>query len=374
MRIRSTWSLALVGAVGASLITGCVGVPESRLEASPSVGAVGAVSPTEAPTTPATNVSSPTDPTQALMFEPLADLGRGLFFVDVRSGAASRLPRRITSIPGAASYDVSPDGSMILFDNAGLWAPSDEPVERGLHQLYVANIDGSHLRQLTDDPIGASEASWSPDGTKVVYLGRRARLCCWRFPAELTVLDLETGTTTVLAHGPAFRFSEPFFSADGNSILFTHWHEQSRPDLWTIPDGGGQPAPLLESRGWADPSPDGSSLVYQRIETWHEGHCGSDYGVLWISDADGRDPRMLVPKAADELRSTGDPAWSPDGTRIAYSANLVPPDGCDSKWKTGVYVMDVETRDRRLIAFGTSIDWVDDRTLLIKRWGGGGER
>jgi Tol biopolymer transport system component len=373
MRIRSMWSLALVVAVGASLITGCGGAPEPRLEASPSAGIVGAASLTEAPTTPAPNVPSPTEPAETLKVEPIADLGRGLFVVDVRSGTASRLPRSITSVRGAGNYDVSPDGSRILFDNAGLAAPSNKPAERGLHQLYVANIDGSHVRQLTDDPIGASEGSWSPDGTKVVYLGRRARLCCWRFPADLTVLDLETGTTTVLAHGPAFHFSEPFFGADGNSILFTDWHKQSRPDLWTIPAGGGRPEPLLEGRGLAHPSPDGSSLVYQRIESWQEGHCGIDYGVLWISDADGRDPRMLVPKAADELRGTGDPAWSPDGTRLAFRANLVPPDGCAFNWKPGVYVMDVATRDRTLIAVGRSIDWLDDRTLLISRLGGGGE-
>ena len=241
MRIRSTWSLALVGAVGASLIAGCVGTPEPQLEASPSVGVVGAASPTEVATTASTIVPSPPEPTEALKFEPLADLGRRLFFVNVRSGAASRLSRRITSTPGAGNYDVSPDGSMILFDNAGLAAPHTKPAERGLHQLYVANIDGNHVRQLTHDPVGASQGSWSPDGTKVVYLGGWAKICCYRFPADLTVLDLETGTTTVLAHGPASRFYEPFFSADGKSILFKVWSNAWRADLWTIPADGGKP-------------------------------------------------------------------------------------------------------------------------------------
>ena len=365
---NSTLRLAFVGALVGSLVAACESPPEPLLEASPSVAvAVGGSSPTGAPTTPATNVPSPTEATGTLRFEPLADLGRGLFFVDVRSGAASRLPRSVTSIPGAGNYDVSPDGSMILFDNAGLGAPWNK---RGLHQLYVANIDGGHVRRLTDDPIGASQGSWSPDGTKVVYLGGR---CCAKNLADLSVLDLETGTTTVLTHGRAFHFSEPFFSADGNSIHFTDWNNQRRNDLWTIPAGGGRPEPFLEGQGWADPSPDGTSLVYERIETWREGHCGSDYGVLWISDADGRDARLLVPKAADELRGTRAAAWSPDGTRLTYSANLVPPDGCDSHGKLGVYVMDVETRDKRLIAFGRGIDWLDDRTLLIRHWGEGGE-
>ena len=280
---------------------------------------------------------------------------------------------------GAGNYDVSQDGSMILFDNERLAAPHTKPAERGLHQLYVANIDGSHVRRLTNDPVGASEGSWSPDGTKVVYLGRWARLCCYHSPAALTVLDLGTGMTTVLANGPASRFSEPFFSADGNSILFANRQNARRADLWTIPAEGGRPEPLLvEGQGSADPSPDGTSLVYELIESWQQYapngiFAASSYGVLWISDADGSDPRMLVPKAADELRGTGDAAWSPDGTRIAYFAELVPPFGASSltpvSESVGVYVMDVETRHRRLIAFGTSIDWLDDRTLLIRSWG-----
>lgn len=62
MRIRSTWSLALVGAVGASLITGCLGAPEARLEASPSVGVAGVVSPTGAPSELVSGTDSARDP------------------------------------------------------------------------------------------------------------------------------------------------------------------------------------------------------------------------------------------------------------------------------------------------------------------------
>jgi hypothetical protein len=61
MRIRSMWSLALVGAVGASLIAACVGAPEPRLEAGPSVGVAGAASPTGAPNEPASSLDSPGD-------------------------------------------------------------------------------------------------------------------------------------------------------------------------------------------------------------------------------------------------------------------------------------------------------------------------
>ena len=56
--VRSTWILALVGAVGAALIAGCVGAPEPRLEASPSVGVAGLASPTGAPNEPVSATDS----------------------------------------------------------------------------------------------------------------------------------------------------------------------------------------------------------------------------------------------------------------------------------------------------------------------------
>ena len=254
-----------------------------------------------------------------------------------------------------------------MFDNSLHTTPSGkEPILR-YHQLFIANIDGSDVRQLTDDAIGASQPSWSPDGSKVVYLGGWAKLCCWRNPADLMVLDLRTGMSTTLAQGRAEDFDAPSFSLDGSSVNFARWPNYSRPDLWTIPAAeGGRPEPFLDGRGAGEFSPDGTKIVYGWTESFMSGNCGKSYGVAWISDADGSDPRRVAPEAADEARSTWAAGWSPDGTRIAYSENLGPPDSCTYGPTSGAYVMDVETGDETLIAFGQPVDWVDDRTLLVR--------
>jgi Tol biopolymer transport system component len=305
--------------------------------------------------------------------EPLADLGAGIYVVDVRTGETSRFPEAFRSIEGAGDYEVSPDDSMILFDNANRTTASDQPAELGHHQLYVANVDGSNLRQVTDDPVGASQGSWSPDGTKVVYLGGWARLCCWHSPADLMVLDLATGTSTRVTTGRAKAFYEPFFSADVGTIVFTRYHYEDpsdQYDLWSIPVGGGHPTRVLEDAGYgASYSPDGTEILYQRTATAFGlgNRCASSYGVGWISDADGNLPRLLVPRAGEEPRGSSAAAgWSPDGTRIAYRADLAPPDGCSLDSGSGIYVKDLETGARTLIAFGEPIDWLDDRTVLIK--------
>jgi Tol biopolymer transport system component len=316
---------------------------------------------------PAPDPGDPVTPTPSAspVPEPLFELEPGYQFVDVATGKATPFPRSLTSIRGAGNFDVSPDGSMILFDNASITADHTEPVEVGRHQLYVANIDGSGLRQLTNDPVGASQGSWSPYGTKVVYLGGWARLCCNRSPADLMVVDVATGTTTQLAHGSAKDFQEPFFKADGTEILVTRADPDTQDDLWTIAVDDGRQEFVLEDRGYAVPSPDGASMVYRRMIHWMEGisggYSGGSIAEVWISDADGKHPRVLVDTTDAHLSATAGAGWSPNGAWLGYSQYLAWPDG-----PIGAYVLDTRTGDRTLVAFGRTVDWLDDRVLLVR--------
>ncbi len=300
---------------------------------------------------------------------PLVHLEAGTYFVNVRTGVAVPVPRSIMSIPGAGDYDISPDGTKILFDNARWFTPSDKPIRPGHHQIWVANIDGSRLRQLTDDPAGASQGSWSPDGTKVVYLGGWARLCCWLTPADLTVVDVSTGTTTRLAHGIARAFQTPTFSADGNEVLFTRpgnapagkWPS----DLWTMPLDGGRPRLLLQDRGYGSFSPNGRTIVFPRLATWQEGNGMGTYAQVWVSEADGRKERILVRSGGGWSGDTGQGRWSPDGRWIFYSTDGDP----QTYRRGGLYIRDMSMGRSTLLSEGCGYDWLNDETLLVERRG-----
>ena len=66
----------------------------------------------------------------------------------------------------------SPDG---MVQGVGTWSPNGEQLlyfKGGSmsENVYVMNADGSHQLALSNDDLGmVTEASWSPDGTRVVF-------------------------------------------------------------------------------------------------------------------------------------------------------------------------------------------------------------
>ncbi len=113
--------------------------------------------------------------------------------------------------------------------------------------LYEIRLDGSGLRQLTDDAYWSDfEPTWAPDGTVVFASDRSGRSSeCGRFSADHTVINLYARSP----EGRIWRLSDnkdidryPHCLDDGR-IAYTRWEYQERHffevhALWAIrPDG-----------------------------------------------------------------------------------------------------------------------------------------
>lgn len=77
----------------------------------------------------------------------------------LRADAAEPVP--LTLGPRDTDPVISPDGSVVIFRRAA---------ESGPAQLYLLPIDGGEPRRLTDHPLGAGRAVFSPDGSRIAYL------------------------------------------------------------------------------------------------------------------------------------------------------------------------------------------------------------
>ncbi|MBP9902875.1 MAG: PD40 domain-containing protein, partial [Verrucomicrobia bacterium] len=123
----------------------------------------------------------------------------------------------------------------------------------GAVDLYVADIDGSHLRQLTKSKEDESSPCWSPDGQWICFAGKsNERRALWKVP---------------VAGGPLVRIptsgvsnpSEPDWSPDGKWIVFTA--QMGGFEICVVPAKGGEATQLGlgEDPSWA---PNSRTVVY----------------------------------------------------------------------------------------------------------------
>ncbi len=239
----------------------------------------------------------------------------------------------------ACSY-FFPDMQRIVFtstrDNMdmplGNW--SDEREYPQGAELYIADIDGSNIRRLTNNQWYEAEVSVSPDGEWIVF-GRQidGKMDLWRMRPD-------GSDEQQITFSEDWQEGAPFYLPDSETILFRAWKRSEygkvRPTpmtVFTIRHDGSERTQRTFDRdmNWAPyPAPDGRHYVFVRIV---EG----DNWEIFLGDLAGQEPhrRLTYNKSFD-----GFPSLSPDGKKMLFTRSH---GGFMSNLYT--YVMDVSSLD-----------------------------
>lgn len=230
-------------------------------------------------------------------------------------------------------YTMKPNGTErkkltnnLAYDTSPTYSPTGTKIafasvrEGDVSKIYTMNAAyGKDQRNLSGSTNGKDPA-YSPSGTKIAFVGQGE-------DEDILVMNATDGsakkplTNTPPVNGYEVREREPAYSPDGTKIVF--YKETFRPhdvDLYTMNAKGKAVRQITDYPGKEyspDWSPSGQRIVFYQV-TRTKG------ARIFTIRPDGTDRQLVV-------QYGGDPVWSPDGSKIAFTrdghAYTVNPDG-----------------------------------------------
>jgi len=247
--------------------------------------------------------------------------------------------------------------------------------------IFTIGLDGTGKTYLTSDGSDYKNelASWSYDGSKIVYMRyplndpdapsqAEQERAGFFDPAYVWTMNADGSDKRQLTSGTHYG-GLPTFSPDGTSILFTGLDTGSA-ELWSVNADGTSLHEVTRTTGsetsifgqeiqWstnASYSPDGTKILYGSTQS---GPC-----EIWIMNADGSDQRQLTFPDDPDAPDANIPSWSPDGTKIVFWSGF-------QRARGNIFTMNADGSDRTQLTFdGLSINndnptWSPDGKSII---------
>jgi dipeptidyl aminopeptidase/acylaminoacyl peptidase len=302
----------------------------------------------------------------------------------------------------------SPDGSRVAFTVTTM----DLEANKGRRDIWIAATDGSGAHRLTTDPANDWSPRWRGDDALYFLSSRSDSIQVWRWDfasgaaSQATDLPLDVGELVVGPQGKALYLGLAVFPDCDDSIPCTvkrleareadkasgmifdkvfvrhwdTWKDGRRNHIFRVPIGengsagtlvdlmpgvdGDSPTIPWGGDGDFSVSPDGSWLVYTaKVVDGSEEVWSTDWD-LWAVPTDGSQPAQCLTE--DNEAWDASPAFSPDGSQLAYVAMARPGYEAD---RYRVMVMDWTTKKtsnltERWDRSPGSVVWAPDGKML----------
>ncbi len=245
-------------------------------------------------------------------------------------------PRRVSTGRGRTTCSFfRPDGKKILFASSHLdpkVAETEEAERKKLAEeaadpskrrrryewvfdehmdIFEADLDGSHLKRLTDTPGYDAEGSYAPDGRSIVFCSTRGG------DPDLYIMNADGSGVRQLTHAPGYD-GGPFFSPDGKRVIFRSDRKQKDLlQIYVINADGTHERALTDNHGvnWCPYwHADGRHIVYAFAD-YSNPTVRPNFDLYLMDVEDGKTERITFAPAADVL-----PVFSPDGKRLMWTS------------------------------------------------------
>lgn len=307
------------------------------------------------------------------------------------------------ALKSISDLQISPDGKRLAFTVTS----SDLAKAERNSDIWMMNLDGSNLQQMTRDKAADFHPRWSPDGQQLLFLSSRSgSVQVWLLPVHggeahcETDLAIDLDDLEWMTDGSGFVFTSHVFPECGaddgcteknlqklnegpvqahlaDRLFFRHWSSwrdgrvihtfryslKDKKLIDLTPGNLDQPANAGAS-GTAgyDLSPDGAELALA-VNPDGDDYATTDKDIHLISLADNRRENITT----DNTAYDGGPRYSPDGRYIAWLCQLVPINEAD-RMRLAVY--DRQSRQRTILTESldhpvNAFQWAPDSRSLF---------
>jgi Tol biopolymer transport system component len=185
------------------------------------------------------------------------------------------------------------DGKHIIYASTHLGSPDCPPVpDRSKYgnkyiwplyasfDIFMADLDGKIVKQLTHSNGYDAEATLSPDGKKMIYTSVKDG------DIELYIMDLKSGKEKRITHTLGYD-GGAWFSPDGKKII------------------------------WRASRPQTEAAIKEYKDLLSENLVAPTNMEVWVADADGSNARQVTAYG----QANWAPAYMPDSKRIIFASN-----------------------------------------------------
>jgi Tol biopolymer transport system component len=170
-------------------------------------------------------------------------------------------------------------------------------------QIFTVRSNGKQLRQVTHVDGVAAQPDWSPDGRQIAFTLNEC---------SIALVDVDGGNLDEIASEPDACLSDASYTPDGTRLVYTRFDFVIEVEqIWTMKTDGSD-RQFITDAGGPNPnvSPDGQRLSFK----------GGPDGALFVSNIDGTGIVQVSPSMSVTYKHE----WSPDGQHLVVSDNSDP--------------------------------------------------
>ena len=186
---------------------------------------------------------------------------------------------------------LSPDGQWVAY----LVTTSDREADEVRSAIWMVSWDGTQHVQLTKPSSSVDSPRWSPDGRYLSYLAKTGEAA---EHSQVMLLDRRGGEPRALT-SVSDDIESYAWSPDGRRLVLV-METDNEPSTAAFPAKGPKPIVI-------------DSVFFKEDVTGYIGRSQKQHLYLFDVAAD-----KLEPLGLDEQYNDVQPAWSPDGTQIAF--------------------------------------------------------